>query len=571
MSNELNFKKLGGYLFKNHKNSSLILLLIFLISSLLESFSIATLIPIISVILNKDLENNTLNILLREKMNLDLSFLFSDVQFFFIVVLVVYFIRMSAILFCNWNKEKFSLNINNLVVNKIYSKYINLSFSKFIQHNSSVFLRKLHYDVGLFSSAIIHSLTLIFEVFILISITLLLIFFNWKVSLMLGFISLTILYAVNLFTKKRITVLASEIIKNEKKRYQNCLESFNLFKEIKLYNAQNYFLQKNKKITYDFFYNDFLRRFIITSPRIIVEFLVILGLILFIFLIKNTQDSIIILETLALLGLAIIRLLPAVNRIISSLQSLKSCGPSTNNVLNDLDNNDEFNNENEKGKIEIKKIHNQISLVDVGFRYESTNKQIFEKFNFKFNKGKIYGIKGQTGSGKTTLINMICGLINPQEGEFLIDDINSSKIKTSDYQKLIGYVPQNILLMDASIEENILFGANEVSEIELKNATNQAYLTDYINSSSQGIKTNVGEKSNKISGGQNQRIGIARALLKEKEILIFDEATNSLDQKAEQKILENIKKLKKNKIIFLISHNAKNFEICDEVLNISNN
>ena len=96
-------------------------------------------------------------------------------------------------------------------------------------------------------------------------------------------------------------------------------------------------------------------------------------------------------------------------------------------------------------------------------------------------------------------------------------------------------------------------------------------LTDFINSSSEGIKTNVGEKSNKISGGQNQRIGIARALLKEKEILIFDEATNSLDYKVEQKILENIKKLKKNKIIFLISHKEKNFEICDEVLSISNN
>lgn len=571
MSNELNFKKLGGYLLKNHKNSSLILLFIFLISSLLESFSIATLIPIISVILNKDLENNTLNILLREKMNLDLSFLFSDVQFFFLLVIIIYFIRMSAILFCNWKKEKFSLNINNLVVDKIYSKYINLSFQKFIKHNSSIFLRKLHYDVGQFSSAIIHSLTLIFEVLIIISITILLIFFNWKLSLILGFISLIILYAVNFFTKKSITALASEIIKNERKRYQNCLESFNLFKEIKLFNAHSYFIQKNKKITYNFFYNDFLRRFIISTPRIVIEFLIILGLILFIFLIQNTQDSIIVLETLTLLGLSIIRLLPAVNRIISSLQSLKSCGPSTNSVLNDLDNNDEFNNENEKGIIEIKTIHNHISLADVSFKYETTNKQILKKFNFKFYKGKIYGIKGHTGSGKTTLINIICGLINPQEGEFLIDDINSSKIKTSDYQKLIGYVPQNILLMDASIEENILFGEKNVSERELKNAINQAYLTDYINSTSEGIKTNVGEKSNKISGGQSQRIGIARALLKEREILIFDEATNSLDHKVEQKILENIKKLKRNKIIFLISHEEKNFEICDEVLSISKN
>ena len=571
MSDELNFKKLSRYLFKNHRNSSLILLFIFFISSILESFSIATLIPIISVILNKDLENNSLNNLLRDKMNLDLSFLFSNTQIFFIVALMVYFIRMSAILYCNWSKEKFSLNVNYLVVNKIYSQYINLSFRKFIQDNSSVFLRKIHYDASLFSSAITHSLTLIFEVLILISITLILIFFNWKLSLILGFISLIILYAVNIFTKKKITILAAEISKNEKKRYQNCLESFNLFKEIRLFNAQNYFLQKNKKISYNFFYNDFLRRFLISTPRTVLEFLVILGLILFIFLIKNTQEPIIILEILTLLGLAIIRLFPAVSRIIASLQSLKSCGPSTNSVLNDLDNNDEFNNENEKGKIEIKTIHNHISLIDVNFRYETTNKQILKKFNFKFNKGKIYGIKGQTGSGKTTLITIVCGLINPQEGEFLIDDINSSKIKTRDYQKLIGYVPQNIFLMDASIEENILFGANEVSEKELKNAVNQAYLTDYVNSSSEGIKTIVGEKSNKISGGQNQRIGIARALLKEKEILIFDEVTNSLDHKAEQKILENIKKLKRNKIILLISHNAKNFEICDEILSISNN
>ena len=157
-----------------------------------------------------------------------------------------------------------------------------------------------------------------------------------------------------------------------------------------------------------------------------------------------------------------------------------------------------------------------------------------------------------------------------QQGKILINNINLLKIKSSNYQNLIGYVPQKINLMDTTIEENILFGEKQVNNEKLQNAVSVACLTEYLTTLPKGIQTRVGEQNSKISGGQSQRIGIARALLKDNEILIFDESTNSLDDETE-KILENIKKLKHDKIILFISHDEKNFEICDEVLDISSN
>ena len=125
--------------------------------------------------------------------------------------------------------------------------------------------------------------------------------------------------------------------------------------------------------------------------------------------------------------------------------------------------------------------------------------------------------------------------------------------------------------MDTTIEENILFGEKKVNKEELQNAVSVACLTEYLTTLPKGIQTRVGEQNSKISGGQSQRVGIARALLKDKDVLILDESTNSLDNETEKKILENIKKLKHDKIILFISHDEKNFEICDEVLDISSN
>ena len=273
-------------------------------------------------------------------------------------------------------------------------------------------------------------------------------------------------------------------------------------------------------------------------------------------------------ETLALLGVFLassLRLLPSIKKIITSVQYFGFSSPATNNISNELSKKDTLINSD---KIKIKGLKKDIIFSNLEFKYENSDKFILKNFNLKIPAGKITGIKGSTGSGKSTIVNLISGLIFPTSGSLIIDQINYNKIDINSLHSLIGYVPQNIYLMDTSIKNNITFGAENISNNEISNVLRKTNLEEFINNLPSGTETLIGEKNSKISGGQAQRIGIARALIKQPSILILDEATNSLDVETEDQILQGIKELKKELTILIISHNENSLKICDKIINL---
>jgi ABC-type multidrug transport system fused ATPase/permease subunit len=181
-------------------------------------------------------------------------------------------------------------------------------------------------------------------------------------------------------------------------------------------------------------------------------------------------------------------------------------------------------------------------------------------------KGDFVGIVGETGSGKSTLINLLIGLLRPSEGKIEIDKLNINSNLPAWYKK-IGYVPQSIYLIDDSIKKNIAFGLREdnIDDNLIKKAIEKASLDKFINSLTDGLETIVGEKGIRLSGGQQQRIGIARALYRDPEILILDEATSSLDQITEKKIMDCIHFLKRKKTLIIITHRLITVKNCDKI------
>ena len=177
---------------------------------------------------------------------------------------------------------------------------------------------------------------------------------------------------------------------------------------------------------------------------------------------------------------------------------------------------------------------------------------------------------GVTGSGKSTILNLILGLIKPSEGSIKVDgqDIHSN---LKGWQKKIGYVPQNIYLVDDTIRRNITFGLKdeEIDENRLNEVIKESQLSNFVNSLANGIETEAGERGAKVSGGQLQRIGIARALYRNPEILIFDEATSSLDENTELKIMKTIEIIKKNKTVFFVSHRKLPMKYCNNVYELT--
>ena len=191
--------------------------------------------------------------------------------------------------------------------------------------------------------------------------------------------------------------------------------------------------------------------------------------------------------------------------------------------------------------------------------------------SININKGDFVGIVGETGSGKSTLINLLTGLLNPTAGKLEVDELNIHSNLVS-WHKKIGYVPQSIYLLDDSIKKNIAFGLEDkdINDNLVKHAIIKANLNELVEKLPNGMDTIVGEKGIKFSGGQQQRIGIARSLYHDPEILILDEATSSLDLSTEKKIMQSIQSLKGKKTLIVVTHRLSTVQHCDNVFYISN-
>ena len=209
----------------------------------------------------------------------------------------------------------------------------------------------------------------------------------------------------------------------------------------------------------------------------------------------------------------------------------------------------------------------KIIFKNVSFSYDENKNFIFENFNFEIQKGQLIKILGNSGKGKSTFLNMLSGLLNIKTGS--IEFLNKKEKLSKDVIKnLFAYVPQQTFILDESIKDNILFGANENAE-KLKKCIEAANLDEWINSCPSGYDSNCGEGGINLSGGQKQRIAIARALYADKPILLFDEITNNLDIKNENKIINTINKLKKKKTILFITHKDNKNLLYDDVLNLN--
>ena len=272
--------------------------------------------------------------------------------------------------------------------------------------------------------------------------------------------------------------------------------------------------------------------------------------------------------SLALFGAAAFRMLPSSNKILLSLQKIKYSKSAIELIYEEIKND---YNKKLTEKTDLSFNFKKLSLKNLSFKYESANKFLFKDISLNISKGKIYGITGLTGSGKTTLADIIMCLNNKADGEILLNDsFDLDKYKNS-WQKLIGYVPQGIYLLDDTIKNNIAFGefSNDIDESTLLKSIKLAQLEKLISNLEKGYDTNIGENGSKLSGGQIQRIGIARALYTNPQILILDEITSSLDVNTEEEIINVIKNLKGEKTIILITHRLNMLKICDDVFELN--
>ena len=348
---------------------------------------------------------------------------------------------------------------------------------------------------------------------------------------------------------------------------------FNSIKLVKIFNREKYFSDVFLK---KFSESEKLRLIILfftRFPRHVVEiFVVSMLLAVLIFMTYYSEKPFItIIPILTFFTMCALRLMPAINVITASLPTLRTSYTSLNFVLKDLQNTEktlaDFKTSSNPTDLSVNK-GKKIDFQNVEFSYNE-KQSIFEKISFNFSVGDTIAFMGESGTGKSTLIDLLMGLQKIKKGSISYNNINIFD-DVRKWQRNFGYIPQNVSLIDESIKNNIAFGINEIDidEEKIRNCIKLSQLEKLIDDSSEGIQTNIGERGSRISGGQIQRIGIARALYNNPKILIFDESTNSLDKATENKLLNDIFKLKDMYTIIIITHDISIAQRCNLIYQI---
>jgi len=306
-------------------------------------------------------------------------------------------------------------------------------------------------------------------------------------------------------------------------------------------------------------------------PRVILEMGAVTGvIILIIFYIKLDQDISALLPFLSLVVVSIIRIVPGLNLIQNAIATLKTIMPSYNHVLKELkDSNfeEKIETNNKKKTITFTK---KISIKNIEFSYPSNKTSVLKNISIEINKGDKIGIVGKSGTGKTTLVSIILGLLKPSSGNIVIDD-NDIDFSKYEWSNTVGYVPQEIFLLEDTVKNNITFGL-EKKNIHLDlldKACKDAQINNFIESLPLKYDTMIGERGYDMSAGQKQRLGIARVLYRNPDLLILDEVTSSLDDETEKNFINDVFEKSKNKTIIFISHRLSALKKCDKIYDLS--
>ena len=463
------------------------------------------------------------------------------------------------------------------VTNKLFKIYINAPYSFHIINNPSVLIRNITQSVSGAINTILSTLTVTREILILIVVFILLFLNEPMVSISVFSILILITGLFMFFTRQTLISRGEQLqflFEDQMKTINHTLGSI---RETKILNRENYltnlFMHQVDKIEKHSFFSYFLSQ----TPRLFLEFIAVftVALTTIIFVLINLSNEQ-ILPTISLLAVCAIRLIPAFNSIISSISTRRFSKASLKIVSGEMINvpiEDKFKNKNLIEEKNYKKylFKDQIKFENVFFSHENSNAKILQNISLEIRRGQKVGIIGKSGAGKSTLIDLILGLIKPIEGKILIDDSNL-EYNLRDWQKQIGYVPQDIYLLDDTIKNNIAFGlnTNDINQERILKSIELSRLKDYVGSLEKKENTVVGNRGIKVSGGQKQRIGIARALYNNPGILILDEATSSLDAINERKIMEEIYNTAKNTTLIIVTHRYKPVSNCDKIYLLDN-
>ncbi len=545
-------KQAISILFRYQKVESIYFVFLLGLAVILEGISIAFIFPIVQIIVSS--ETSPYLKFFKEILPFNLEINPANL---ILLVIFIYGFKTFYLLFFAWWRNNFiaKLNINlNLF---LYKNYLRKEFEDITRVDTSIILRNSFDIVRNLTGAIESILQLFVEIFTFIIILILLLYYDVGSTLNLILTISIIVLAYIVLTKNLLFSWAKKKITLTGKIFKSIRETFSMIRFVKLKSKESYFYTNFKNAIVNFHLLNRNFSFFKEIPKNLLELIAIflLGLVP-IFQLQDESSIIDILPILGIYAAAALRIIPGVSRVLSLSQLIYYTGPSVQLLFPELINKNQSIDNLNFGSKKIKKtdFKSEITFNNVSYKYPDKENFAIKNLNFTLKKKDFICIIGETGIGKSTFVDLITGLIRPQEGTIKFDNKNIQD-HLNDWHNLISLVPQRTVLVNDTIKKNITLQINDYdNELKIKNAAKYSRLDKFIDKNDIGLDYLVGEDTKGLSGGQAQRIAIARCLYDDPEILIFDEITSALDKDTSEELIKTFLNVLKDKTVIFITH-----------------
>lgn len=571
--------KLRYILNKEQKRLGILILCASFVGAALETVGVSAIFPLIQALLTPE-QLMTNPIVCKLSAIVHIESVNGIIILIISTVIILYLLKNLFFIFLSWVRAKYASKVKRDLSIKVMNIYMNKGYTFFLSKKTSELNRGVFGDTSAVHAVLSCLFKLIVDCMTIGLICFYILITDWIMAVsMVGLSGLCILIIYGYYKNKmkRIGELSREYSTVVS---QNALQVFHGIKEVIVMHKQKYFVNNFEDATIKQNQTTVAQTVGAESPGYIIEAICIAGLLVIVGVrvIVGGENAGDMIPTLSTFAFGAFRILPSLGKISSGINTIVYHLPSLNGVyehfkemervednLDNLYNLSDYSEENDKDL----KMKNNLQVQGVYWTYGKDNNYVLKNINLTVKKGESIAFIGQSGAGKTTLADIILGLLKPQKGNVTLDGRDILTIG-KEWKNIMGYVPQSVYLTADSIRKNIAFGVpeEEIDDEQIWKVLEQAQLKDFVNQLDKKLETQVGERGVRFSGGQRQRMAIARALYENPDILILDEATAALDNETETAVMESIESLQGSVTLVIIAHRLSTIKKCDKIYEI---
>ena len=544
-----------------------LILLLFIVMSVLEVLGIGLIAPYAALIINPNILTEKYSFLL----NFGIPIFSEDILFIMSVLLVsIFIIKALGLTLINWVIFTFCYNRQVKIRAKLMGYYQAMSYIEYTQRNSAEYIYNINLVATFTQGTLVSILRISTEIIVGTLIFLFLAFQDAFVLFMLVILLGCFTFIYDFIFRKKITQYGKLLNIYSTEMFKNIKESVNGIKEVRILGKEDYFFNRVINNTIGLSKAMKMSDFISSIPRYFLELLMISFVVLLVVFYSLQEKNLeLVVPVLTMFAVAAIRLFPSVNQIVSGISHIRFGRPAVSLLYEDIKKSENIIIEEPLRNLKTAPDFESIEVNNISFSYPTRDYKVISDLSFKINKGDSVGIIGPSGSGKTTLLDILLGLIEVDTGSILYNGKDLSEY-LQEWKSHVAYIPQNVFIIDDNIVRNIALGVSDelVDFARLNNAIDQSKLRELVEQMPEGINTMLGESGIKLSGGQRQRIALARAFYHNRDVLVMDEATSSLDDETEKEIVNEISNLKVEKTLIVIAHRLSTVKHCDHIYRI---